>query len=104
MVVRPSDLDQVRRGEANLVVDVSSSLHRPVRVTVTAGSAVALDVEVPAAERNRSNNPVHSYNYRLPAGRVTVVGRSGDGQRGAARVDLGNDPRWVVVMVQDGFR
>jgi hypothetical protein len=97
------DLDQVGQDEANLVVHVTSSLQESVRVTLSVDNAVALDVEVPGTTPGCSGVPVYVYRYRLPEGPATVTGQTGDGQRRATTVELGSDPRWIVVSVQKGF-
>lgn len=51
-------LDQVPSDEANLGLDVTSSLQELVRVTVSFGSALALDVEVPGTPPDCSHEAI----------------------------------------------
>lgn len=95
--VRPVDEDA-----ADLLVDLSGALAEPLRVTVTFDDALALDVEVPGTSVGCATGAVSRYGYRV-AGPVTVEVRTGDGQMERVAVTAGDDPRWVVVSLQDGF-
>src|SRR3954452_20656696 len=94
---------EVSEDNANLVLDLSSSTSKPLRVTVLLNGKVALDVRTPAVSARCGHSPVYSHEYRLSGdtARVTIV--TDQGQRRSISVPLAESPRWVAVQPQDGF-
>src|SRR3954452_3998282 len=102
VVSKPRVLE-VSEDDANLVLDLSSSTSKPLRVTVRLNGEVALDVRTPAVSAQCSHSPVYSHEYRLrgDTARVTIV--TDQGQRRSISVPLSEPPHWVAVQPQDGF-
>jgi hypothetical protein len=87
---------------ANLLVDISGALPESTRVTVTFEGDLALDVELPSASTACATDAVSRYGYRVDPGPVTVV-VSTAGEQERLALTVRDQPRWVVVTVQDGF-
>jgi len=90
-------------GRANLVVETSSTLSEPVRMTIDFDDRMALDIEVPGSPSECAHQPVHRYNFHLPAGQLTVSARTDQGQRESTQLRVGRATRWIVVQVQEGL-
>lgn len=101
--VSRGQVDTVPERESNFVLDVTSNLESPVRVTVHVEDRVALDVRLPGTPSGCAHPPVFSYAYDLPHDEVTVAAVTDQGDRREATLTVGTARQWVVVQVQDGF-
>ena len=102
-VVTEPEFRPAPEARADLVLDVTSTLEEPVRVTVELDGRTALDVEVPGSGAECAHQPVHRYPYDVPRERVEVVASTDVGQSASRTVVLRRAPRWVVVQVQEGI-
>jgi hypothetical protein len=101
-VVSEPQVAEVSEDDANLVLDLSSSTRKSLRVTVRLNGEVALDVRTPAVPARCSQSPVYSHGFRLPGDTSRLTVATDQGQRRAISVPLG-EPHWVAVQPQDGF-
>jgi hypothetical protein len=102
-VVAQPEVAEVSKSASNVGLHVSSTLEKRVRVTVRFAGALALDINVPGTPRNCAYQPVYKYAYQLPRGQTTVTATTDRGQRETTTLTVGDDKRWVVVQVQEGF-
>jgi hypothetical protein len=102
-VMSEPEVEEVSEDAANLVVDLSSSTTRPVRVTVRLNGRVALDVRTPSVPAECSHSPVYSHGFHLPEGPAHVTVATDRGQRRSITVPLHGPTHWVAVQPQDGF-
>lgn len=102
-VVTEPQVVEVSEDDANLVLDLSSSTRKALRVTVRVNGKVALDVRTPAVSVRCSDAPVYSHEYRLRGDTAHVTVTTDQGQRRSITVPLAESPHWVAVQPQDGF-
>jgi hypothetical protein len=102
-VVSEPQVVEVAEDNANLVLDLSSSTRKALRVTVRLNGEVALDVRTPADSGQCSHSPVYSHEYRLRGDTARVTVTTDQGQRRSITVPLAESPHWVAVQPQDGF-
>ena len=99
----PPEVPQVPEARSTLGLTVSSSLPSEVGITVTFDDAVALDAVLPAAHGQCTHHAVHRYGFEVPPGAVVASVVTDDGRRATTEVEVGDDPRWLVVTLQEGF-
>ena len=102
-VVSTPELSPVPEQQANVVLDVTSTLEESVRVTVRVDGSRVLDVELPGSGAACAHEPVYRYGYDLPTGPATVAVTTDQGQSASRTVRASSATRWLVVQVQDGF-
>jgi hypothetical protein len=100
-VVAQPEVAEVSESASNVGLDVRSTLEERVRLTVRFDGKLALDIEMPGTRC--ADGPIYRYAYRLPRGQTTVSTTTDQGQRETTTLTIGDDKRWVVVQVQEGF-
>jgi hypothetical protein len=96
-------IPEVRETASNLVLDVTSNLEEPVRLTVHVEDRLALDVRLPGTPSGCTHPPVYSYAFDLPHEQVSLTAVTDEGDRSEASLDLGAARQWAVVQLEDGF-
>jgi hypothetical protein len=102
-VVSEPQVGEVSEDDANLVLDLSASTRKPVRVTVRLNGKVAIDVRTPAVPAQCSHSPVYRHRFRLPSDTARVTVATDRGQRRSITVRLVGQTHWVAVQPQDGL-
>jgi hypothetical protein len=100
-VVAQPEVAEVSESASNVGLDVTSTLEKDVRLTVRFDGKLALDIAMPGTRC--SDEPLYKYAYRLPRGQTTVTATTDQGHRDTTTLTVGNDKRWVIVQVQEGF-
>ncbi len=101
--VANAEIQQVPEGDANVVLDVTSSRQDPVRLTVHFDGRLALDVRLPATSANCSHPPVFTFAYEMPDREVTIRATTDDKDRSKASLGLEAHTVWAVMQLQEGF-
>ena len=101
-VVTQPEVAEVSESASNVVLQVTSSLAKRVRLTVRFDGMLALDIEMPGTPSD-CEAPMYQYAYQLPRGQTTVTATTDREQRETTTLTVGGDKRWVVVQVQGGF-
>jgi hypothetical protein len=102
-VVTQPEVAEASESASNVVLQVTSTLEKRVRLTVRFHGKLALDIGMPGTPSACSDEPMYQYAYRLPRGRTTVTATTDQGQRETTTLTVGGDKRWVIVEVQEGF-
>jgi len=102
-VVSEPGVVEVSEDDANLVLDLSSSTRKALRVTVRLNGEVALDVRTPAVPAQCSHSPVYRHQYQLPGDTARVTVATDQGRRRSITVPLDRPTHWVAVQPQDGL-
>jgi hypothetical protein len=102
-VVAQPEVAEASESASNVGLDVTSTLEKRVRLTVRFDGKLALDIAMPGTPSQCSHQAVYKYAYRLPRGQTTVTATTDRGQRDTTTLTVGNDKRWVIVQVQEGF-
>jgi hypothetical protein len=102
-VVTQPEVAEVSESASNVVLDVTSTLVKRVRLTVRFDGTLALDIELPGTPSRCADQPIYKYAYQLPRGLTKVAATTDQGQRGTTPLTVGDDKRWVVVQVQGRF-
>lgn len=101
--ITEAQIEKAPESRSDLVLDVSSNLEKPARLTVHLEGKLALDVRLPGTPASCSHPPVYSYAYDLPDREVTVTAITDYGERSTASLDLSDQREWAVVQLQEGF-
>jgi hypothetical protein len=102
-VVTQPEVAEVSENASNVVLQVTSTLAKRVRLTVRFDGKLALDIEMPGTPSECSDEPMYQYAYQLPRGQTTVTATTDREQRETTTLTVGRDKRWVIVLVQGGF-
>jgi hypothetical protein len=102
-VVTQPEVAEVSESASNVGLDVQSTLEKRVRLTVRFDGTLALDIAMPGTPSECSHQAVYKYAYQLHRGQTTVAATTDRGQRETTTLTVGDDKRWVIVLVQEGF-